>query len=135
METCAVCNKSLPINGWYDIEKVNGTEFRMHEECHINFKKPKMETTPNFVEGLYSNEVSPKAPDFILANQSIHVEKLTAWLQANKHLASEKGYLNITTKLSKGGKRYIEIDSYKPKTETPAVPEYPGEINPEDIPF
>ena len=98
-----------------------------------------MEKTKIFVDGLYSNEVSPKAPDFILANQSIHVQKLTDWLQANKGLANEKGYINITTKLSKGGKRYIEIDTYKKedtKSEVPVVPEYPQEdINPEDVPF
>ena len=89
----------------------------------------------NFVDGLYSNEVNPKAPEFILANQSIHAEKLSAWLQANKGLANEKGYINITTKLSKGGKRYIAVDTYK-KDDTSVMPEYPtASINPEDVPF
>lgn len=88
-----------------------------------------------FVEGLYSNEVSAQAPEWILANQSIHVEKLANWLQANKALANEKGYINITTKLSKGGSRYIAVDTYK-KEEKTVMPEYPTEeINPEDVPF
>lgn len=78
-----------------------------------------------FVEGLYSNEVSPKAPDFILASQSIHVEKLSKWLQEHKDLANEKGYINITTKLSKEGKRYIHVDTYK--KEEPTVKENPNE--------
>lgn len=87
-----------------------------------------MEQETIFIDGLYSNEVSPKAPDFILANQSIHVEKLSQWLQEHKDLANEKGYINITTKLSRNGKRYIAVDTYK-KEETPE------EINPDGIPF
>lgn len=69
-----------------------------------------METEIKFVNGLYSNVVSDKAPDWVLANQSIHIEKLITWLTENKALANDKGYINITTKLSKGGKRYIAVD-------------------------
>jgi hypothetical protein len=46
-----------------------------------------------FVSGLYLNRVSEKAPEFIITNQDIHVEKLIAWLQENKNLANEKGYI------------------------------------------
>lgn len=73
-----------------------------------------------FVSGLYLNRVSEKAPAFIITNQDIHVEKLIAWLQENKHLANEKGYIRITgkesqTKDDKGfNKRYFQVDTYKP---------------------
>ena len=107
-----------------------------------------METEIKFVNGLYSNVVSDKAPDWVLANQSIHIEKLITWLQENKALANDKGYINITTKLSKNGKRYISVD-YRQSTDkedaehdrraelaSQPVPDYPyEEINPEDIPF
>lgn len=80
-----------------------------------------------FVSGLYLNRVHEKAPAFIITSQDIHVEKLMAWLQENKHLANEKGYIRIQgkesqTKDDKGfNKRYFQVDTYKPTstTETP----------------
>lgn len=109
-----------------------------------------MDQETKFVNGLYSNEVKANAPTWILANQSIHVTKLMAWLTENASLANDKGYINITTKLSKGGKRYIAVD-WRPSTDkedaetdrktdeapmTPSNIEYPEEeINPADIPF
>ena len=57
------------------------------------------EQTPKiFVSGLYLNRVSEKAPAYIITNQDIHVEKLITWLQENKHLANERGYIRITDK-------------------------------------
>lgn len=81
-----------------------------------------MENTETiFVSGLYLNRVSEKAPAFIITNQDIHVEKLIAWLTANRHLANERGYIRITgkesqTKDDKGfNKRYFQVDTYKPE--------------------
>ena len=60
-----------------------------------------------FVEGLYLNRVSDKAPEFIITNQSIHVEKLSQWLEQNKNLVDEKGYIKIVGMESKDKtKRY-----------------------------
>jgi hypothetical protein len=70
-----------------------------------------------FVDGMYSNEVSPNAPDFILGSLSIQPEKLALWLQANLALKNEKGYINLTVKRSKAGKRFISVDTYKKKQE------------------
>lgn len=85
-----------------------------------------MEKETIFVSGLYLNRVSDKAPAFIITNQDIHVEKLIAWLQANKHLANERGYIKITGKesqtLGNDGlhKRYFQVDTWK-KEVTPEV--------------
>jgi len=76
-----------------------------------------MENTTTFVSGLYLNKVSDSAPDFIITNQSIHMETLFKWLQANKGLADEKGYIRLVGKESKEGKRYFQVDTWKPKTE------------------
>ena len=84
-----------------------------------------------FVEGLYLNKVSDKAPAFIITNQSIHVEKLMAWLEANKTKADEKGYLRIVGKESKEGKRYMSLDTWKPEK----APQDVEDIEPDDIPF
>lgn len=74
-----------------------------------------MEKETIFTEGIYLNKVHEKAPAFIVANVSIHLEKAIAWMQANKHLADEKGYIRLTGKESKQGKRYFEVDTWKPE--------------------
>lgn len=76
-----------------------------------------MENTTTFVGGLFLNKVSDNAPSFIITNQSIHMETLFKWLQANKGLADEKGYIRIVGKESKEGKRYFQVDTWKPKAE------------------
>jgi hypothetical protein len=102
------------------------------------------QTEKVFVAGMYLDRVHPNAPEFIITNQTIHVEKFIQWLQENKHLASDKGYLRLVgkesqTKDDKGlNKRYFEVDTWKPapKDETPAVTPYPtADINPEDQPW
>lgn len=85
-----------------------------------------MENNTNtvFVSGIYLNKVSDSAPSFIITNQSIHLETLYKWIQENKGLADEKGYVKIVGKESKEGKRYFQVDSWKPtkQAETPAQP-------------
>lgn len=88
-----------------------------------------------FTEGIYLNKVHDSAPPFIKANISIHIEKAIDWLQKNKALADEKGYIKLVGKESQQGKRYFEVDQWKP-TQSSQTPEYPeGDINPEDVPF
>lgn len=81
-----------------------------------------------FVEGLYLNKVHEKAPAFIITNQSIHVEKLMAWLEANKLRVDEKGYIKIQGLESKDKtKRYFKVDKWVPTKD---------ELNPQtDVPF
>ena len=77
-----------------------------------------------FVDGMYSNEVSEKAPEWLLGSLSVQPEKLAMWLQANLALKNEKGYINLTVKRSKAGKRFISVDTYKkPATEPVKNPE------------
>jgi hypothetical protein len=70
-----------------------------------------------FTEGFYLNKVSENAPAFIITNQSIDVKKAIAWLTSHQHLADEKGYIRIVGKESKEGKRYFQVDTWKPKEE------------------
>lgn len=83
-----------------------------------------------FLEGFYLNTVSEKAPSFIITNQSVHVEKAIAWLTANKHLADEKGYIKMIGKESKAGKRYFEVDTWKPTKQ-----EENPDTSSQDLPF
>jgi hypothetical protein len=89
-----------------------------------------------FAEGIYLNKVNAKAPDYIISSVSIHVDKAIEWLQ--KQERDEKGYVKLTGKEAKNGKRYFEVDKWKPTQEaSPSVlPDYPNEdIAPQDIPF
>lgn len=103
-----------------------------------------------FTEGFYLNKVSENAPAFIITNQSINVKQAIAWLTANQHLADEKGYIRIIGKEGQSGKRYFQVDTWKPKTDTTTpvanvpVPEGKGidmnefsngAVKTEDIPF
>jgi hypothetical protein len=78
-----------------------------------------MEKEIIFSEGIYLNKVADTAPDFVKANVSIHADKAIAWLQTMKAtgMVNEKGYVNLVGKESKGGKRYFQLDTYKPKTD------------------
>lgn len=79
-----------------------------------------------YVDGLYSNEVSDKAPEFILGSLSIEPMKLATWLQANQKLQNEKGYIKLVVKRSKStGKRYVSVDTWKKSEEQPPTPTEP----------
>jgi len=68
-----------------------------------------------FINGLISKEVPETAPAFILGKMSIKVDDLITWLQSNRNLA-DNGWINLTVKRSANtDKRYIEVDTYKPK--------------------
>lgn len=70
---------------------------------------------PIFVEGISIREPSPKAPDFILLQQSFKAHDFFKWCQDHQ---DEKGWVNITLKRSKKGSIYGELDTWKPaKTE------------------
>lgn len=104
-----------------------------------------------FVNGLISKDIPDTTPEFILGKNSIHVPSLKEWLNQNGHLADEKGYINTVTLRSKStGKRYIEVDTWKPKPKEvqvvgaddittefnlPEVNVDLGEVDPEDVPF
>lgn len=107
---------------------------------------PEQKQEAIFLSGMYLDRVHEKAPAFIITNQTIHVDGLIKWLQENRHLANEKGYIKIQGKESartvdeKGNfKRYFQVDTYK-KPEAPAsesaLPEYKdSEIDASGIPF
>jgi phage antirepressor YoqD-like protein len=85
-----------------------------------------------FVNGIISKEVPQTAPDFILGKMSIKVDDLMKWLIENKSLCDENGWINMTVMRSKStGKRYIEVDTWKP---TPSSVDT-GEAPLDTVPF
>ena len=69
------------------------------------------------------------APEFVVGSMSIKVDEAMAFLAQNE----SKGWVNLNVKQSKGGKYYMELDTWKPKpTKKDDVFE---ESDDEDVPF
>jgi len=69
------------------------------------------------------------APEFVVGSMSIKVDEAMAFLAQNE----SNGWVNLNVKKSKGGKFYMELDTWKPKTEK--VAEKVSEKPAEDLPF
>ena len=65
-----------------------------------------------FTEGMFFNEPSQKAPDFIKGSLSIEPKQFTDWLRKNYN-KNEK-YIRIDLKISKAGKAYSCLSTFKP---------------------
>lgn len=65
-----------------------------------------------FVDGLIVKAPNENAPDYVKAKVSIKRDELIDWLQAQ---SSE--WINADVKVSKGGKWYVAVDSWKPNSE------------------
>jgi hypothetical protein len=74
-----------------------------------------------FVDGLLVKAPHANAPDFVKAAISIKVEALGMWLR-EKHKAGEE-WVNIDVKVSKAGKWYASVSTFKPKAKEEAKPE------------
>jgi len=90
----------------------------------------------NFADGIRVTR-RETAPEFVVCQLGIHVEKLTAWL--NQHV-NQAGFVNVDVKRSKNGNLYSELDNWKPNTEKvkealggPNLPQDDGFDS--DIPF
>ena len=70
-----------------------------------------------FVNGLFVQDRTPSTPDFVLGRFSIKSAELIAFLQQN---TNEKGYCNIDLKKSQNGKKYFELNNWKPAQQAPA---------------
>jgi hypothetical protein len=91
-----------------------------------------------FAEGIFLNTVKDTAPEFIKANVSVHIDKAIAWLETMKQHQDDKGYIRLVGKEGRSGKRYFELDTWKPtaaNSSPSAVPDYPEETDPNGIPF
>ena len=67
-----------------------------------------------FIDGYTTRDIPDSAPLFILGGGSFHVERMIAWLQANKQYADKNGYIPFQTLRSKEkGTRYSTVDMYQ----------------------
>jgi hypothetical protein len=90
------------------------------------------EETKYFPKGLYFNLPRDGAPDFVKGQVSIKVADLV------EYLGKVKGeWLNIDLKVSKDGKPYAEVNTWKPdpnKTKPEEAPRDEPEAD-DDLPF
>jgi hypothetical protein len=61
-----------------------------------------------------------KAPDFVIGRMSIKVEEAIAFLKQHE----ENGWVNLGVKTARSGNYYVELDTFKPKSDDSAVDKY-----------
>lgn len=62
-----------------------------------------------FVDGLIVKR-GENAPDYVLCNLSVKVNELVPWLEQHQ----SNGWVNVVCKVSKAGKHYAQLDTWKP---------------------
>ena len=63
-----------------------------------------------FADGFYFDR-KDNAPDFVIGSVSVNIHKALDFLREH---ANEKGYVNLDIKRSKGGKVYMELNTWTP---------------------
>ena len=81
------------------------------------------------VDGMFYNEARESAPDFVLGSVSFSKDKFIKWLSEQE---DTKGYVNVDIIMSKAGKPYAKLNTFKPKA---SVEQLKKEVTPEDMPF
>lgn len=84
-----------------------------------------------FAEGIIFKR-NENAPDFVVGAMSVKVEEAVPFLQAN----AKNGWTNLQIKQSQGGKYYVELDTFEPKSKTSEpTPEPAPAKGQADLPF
>ena len=68
---------------------------------------------PTFADGMIFKRPNEGAPDFVKGALSIKVDEAIAFLQ--KH--NSGGWVNLDLKNSQGGKLYLQLNDWKPKSQ------------------
>ena len=87
----------------------------------------------DMVNGLYPKEKHANAPDFVMCKVSINIKQFGEWMR--EHIKENPGeeWINLDFKVSKGGKGYAQVDTWKPNktAEQPKADEF----HDDDLPF
>jgi hypothetical protein len=91
------------------------------------------------VNGLYPKQKHENAPDFVLGKVSINLEQFMPWLRQWCKDNPGEQWVNIEMLISRGGKPYAKVDSWKPEPRQDSQPEQSepaggGDFE-DDIPF
>jgi hypothetical protein len=81
-------------------------------QCETEYVKGKIMNDIEFVPGLIVKQRASNAPDYVICKLSIKPNELAEWLQ------SKSGeWVNVEVKVSKSGKAYAAVDSWKPEAQ------------------
>ena len=91
-----------------------------------------MSEDTKFIDGLYVDEPHPNAPEFIKLKIGIDRKVLGNWLRNESD-----DRINLDVKVSKGGKWYAQVDSWKPQDQPSQPSQERASTNEDfdDIPF
>ena len=90
------------------------------------------------VKGFYPKEKNPNAPDFVLGKASIHLPTFAEFMREFKAANPGEEWVNIDSKLSRAGKGYASVDTWKPDPDKATAPQAQAVPQPsvdEDLPF
>jgi len=69
-----------------------------------------------FARGIFFKDPSPQAPSYVLGKLKIKTDEALEFINEQ----SKDGWLTLDIKKSQGGKTYLEVDTYVPKTKEDA---------------
>ena len=88
------------------------------------------------VKGFYPKEKHPNAPDFVLGKASIHLPTFAEFMREFKAANPGEEWVSIDSKLSKAGKGYASVDTWKPDPDKASAPtSQPIDNSKEELPF
>ena len=90
------------------------------------------------VKGFYPKEKHPNAPDFVLGKASIHLPTFAEFMREFKAANPGEEWVSIDSKLSRAGKGYASVDTWKPDPDKAAAPQAQAVPQPsvdDDLPF
>jgi len=88
-------------------------------------------TEKKFVDGMMFKRSKEGTPSFVKGNISIKLNEFMNFIAQNKVIGEE--WMNFTLKESKGGKLYLELDTWKPTPK--GTEEEKKVIDASEIPF
>ena len=88
------------------------------------------------VKGFYPKPKHENAPDFVIAKGSINLPQFAEFMREFKAANPGEDWVSIDMKLSKAGKGYAAVDTWKPDPEkAPAPTSQPVNNSADDLPF
>ena len=66
------------------------------------------------VSGFYPKPKHANAPDFVIAKASVNLQQFAEFVKTYKAQNPSEEWLNIDMKLSRAGKGYASVDTWKP---------------------
>ena len=89
------------------------------------------------VGGFYPKPPRDGAPEFVIGKININVEQFKTWFRDYLKENPDEEWLSIDTLISKGGKGYGKVDTWKPEpkqgSDSPAA--FMPKVEDEDVPF